>query len=125
MLMLDQTSLTSTPTCGRNHRNGRAVWTETGGRFPPRNQRADSAEICTGILGHWQLRSHQVEIGRVLGLEDEFPAGMKQTEQQNIRRAVSAEVVSYRIDPLDCGIDPGLDLAQEVDPVGCRSAIKR
>ena len=46
---------------------------------------------------------------------------MKQAEQQNIRRAVSAEVVSYRIDPLDCGIDPGLDLAQEVNPVG-RSA---
>jgi hypothetical protein len=38
MLMLDQTPLTSTPTCGRNHRNGRAVWTETGGRFPPKSE---------------------------------------------------------------------------------------
>jgi len=65
----------------------------------------------------------QVEVGRVLGLEDELPAGMKQAEQQHVRRAVSAEVVSYRIDPLDCGINPGFNLAQEVDPVGCSSTI--
>src|SRR5918994_1349693 len=48
---------------------------------------------------------------------------MEQAEQQNIRRAVSAEIVNDRIDPLDCGIDPDLDLTQEVDPVGCRSTI--
>ena len=35
----------------------------------------------------------QVQVGRVLGLEDELPARMKQAEQQNIRRAVSAEIV--------------------------------
>jgi hypothetical protein len=35
----------------------------------------------------------QVEVGRVLGLEDELPARMEQAEQQNIRRAVGAEVV--------------------------------
>src|SRR3954462_14330075 len=67
----------------------------------------------------------QVEVGCILGLKDELPAGMEQAEQQYVRRAVSAEIVSYRIDRLDCGIDPGLDLAQEVDPVGCSSAIIR
>src|SRR3954470_5957276 len=74
---------------------------------------------------HLPPRLDQVEVGRVLGLKDELPAGMEQAEQQYVRRAVSAEIVSYRIDPLDCGIDPGLDLAQEVDPVGCSSAIIR
>src|SRR6185436_14710601 len=65
----------------------------------------------------------QVEVGRILGLEDELPARMEQAEQQHVGRAVSAEVVSDSIDPLDCGIDPGFDLAQEVDPVGCGAAI--
>src|SRR5918995_464703 len=65
----------------------------------------------------------QVEIGCILGLEDELPAWMEQAEQQHVGRAVSAEVVSYRIDPLDRGIDPGLNLPQEVDPVGRGTAI--
>jgi hypothetical protein len=65
----------------------------------------------------------QVEICGVLGLEDELPARMEQAEQQNIRRAVGAEVVSHRLDPLDRGIDPSLDLAEEVDPVGCGAAV--
>src|ERR671913_606891 len=65
----------------------------------------------------------QVEVGCILGLEDELPARMEQAEQQHVGRAVSAEVVSDRINPLDRRIDPGFDLAQEVDPVGCRSAI--
>src|SRR5688572_2884656 len=65
----------------------------------------------------------QVEIGCILGLEDELPARMEQAEQQHVGRAVSAEVVSYRIDPLDRGIDPGLNLAEEVNPVGCGAAI--
>src|SRR3954462_5960658 len=60
MLMLDQTPLTSTPTCGRNHRNGRAVWTEAGGAFP-RNQRADSAEICSQCKPHRGRRSKDGE----------------------------------------------------------------
>ena len=50
MLMLDQTPLTSTPTCGRNHRNGRAVWTETGGRFPPKSEGGFSRNM------HWANR---------------------------------------------------------------------
>src|ERR671910_1283776 len=63
----------------------------------------------------------QVEVGRILGLEDELPARMEQAEQQHVGRAVSAEVVRYRIDPLDRGIDPGFDLTQEV--VGRGAAI--
>src|SRR3954469_19801113 len=63
----------------------------------------------------------QVEVGRILGLEDELPARMEQAEQQHVGRAVGAEVVNDRIAPLDRGIDPGFDFAQEVDPV-CRGA---
>jgi hypothetical protein len=54
----------------------------------------------------------QVEIGGILGLEDELPARMEQAEQQYVRRAVSTEVVNDRIDPLDSGVDPGLNLAE-------------
>src|SRR3954469_7824925 len=61
----------------------------------------------------------QVEIGGILGLEDELPARMEQAEQQYVRRAVSTEVVNDRIDPLDRGVDPGFDFAQEVV---CRGA---
>ena len=43
---------------------------------------------------------------------------MKQAEQQHIRRAVGVEVVNDGIDPLDRGVNPGFDLAQEVDSVG-------
>jgi hypothetical protein len=35
---------------------------------------------------------------------------MKQTEQQHVRLAVSDEIVHDRIDPLDCGVDPGFNL---------------
>src|SRR4051795_9719837 len=65
----------------------------------------------------------QVEVGRILGLEDELPARMEQAEQQHVGRAVSAEVVSYRIDPLDRRVDPGFDVAQEVNPVGCGATL--
>jgi hypothetical protein len=47
---------------------------------------------------------------------------MKQAEQQHVRRAVSIEVVDDGIDTLARRIDPGLDRAQEIDPVGGRAA---
>src|SRR5215212_8946215 len=65
----------------------------------------------------------QVQIGRVLGLEDELPARMEQTEQQHVRRAVGIEVVEDCIDALARRIDPGLDRAQEIDPVSRRAAL--
>src|SRR3954462_6929572 len=65
----------------------------------------------------------QVQVGRVLGLEDELPARMEQAEQQHIRRAVGIEVVEDCIDALAHRIDPGLDRAQEIDPVGPRAAL--
>jgi hypothetical protein len=43
---------------------------------------------------------------------------MKQAEQQHIRRAVGVEVVNDGIDPLDRGVNPGVDLTQKIDPVG-------
>src|SRR5215208_5957800 len=65
----------------------------------------------------------QVQVGRVLGLEDELPARMEQAEQQHVRRAVGIEVVDDCIDALAHRIDPGLDRAQEIDPVGRRAVL--
>src|SRR4051794_26770748 len=48
---------------------------------------------------------------------------MEQAEQQHVRRAVGIEVVDDCIDTLARRIDPGLDRAQEIDPVGCRAAL--
>jgi hypothetical protein len=39
---------------------------------------------------------------------------MKQAEQQHIRRAVGVEVVNDGIDPLDRGVNPGVDLTQKI-----------
>ncbi|KJB92454.1 hypothetical protein N826_23075 [Skermanella aerolata KACC 11604] len=50
---------------------------------------------------------------------------MEQAEQQHAGRAVSAEIVYHGINPLDGGIDPGLDLAEEVNPFGRGAAIVR
>src|SRR5215208_3121846 len=65
----------------------------------------------------------QVQVGRVLGLEDELPARMEQAEQQHVRRVVGIEVVDDCIDALAHRIDPGLDRAQEIDPIGRRAAL--
>src|SRR6476661_4132706 len=65
----------------------------------------------------------QVQVGRVLGLEDELPARMEQAEQQHVRRTVGIEVVDDGIDALARRIDPGLDRAQEIDPVGRRAVL--
>src|SRR4051812_47808880 len=65
----------------------------------------------------------QVQVGGVLGLEDELPARVQQAEQQHVGRAVDVEVVEHGVDALDRGIDPGLDLAQEVDPVDRGAAL--
>src|SRR5919197_1831016 len=50
---------------------------------------------------------------------------MKEAEQQRVGRAVNVEVVEHGIDPLDRRIDPRLDGAQEVDPVGCGATLIR
>src|SRR3954453_14196031 len=65
----------------------------------------------------------QVQVGRVLGLEDELPARMEHAEQKHVRRAVGIEVVDHCIDALARRIDPGLDRAQEIDPIGRRAAL--
>src|SRR3954453_23663029 len=48
---------------------------------------------------------------------------MEQAEQQHVRRAVGIEVIDNRIDALARRIDPGLDRAQEIDPVGGRAVL--
>src|SRR3954447_10448528 len=67
-------------------------------------------------------RLNQVQVGRVFGLEHELPARVGQSEEQHIGRAVDVEVVHHGVDPLDPGIDPALDLAEEIDPVCGRAA---
>src|SRR3954449_5164944 len=62
-------------------------------------------------------RLDQVEVGRVFGLEYEFPARVGEREQEHIGGAVEVEVVHHRVDPLDPGIDPALDPAEEIEPV--------
>src|SRR4051812_42914338 len=73
MLMLDQTPLTSTPTCGRNHRNGRAVWTETGGRFPPKSE------------GGFRRNMHMIGVPLILGLDSASFGAMVQMEGTALR----------------------------------------
>ena len=48
---------------------------------------------------------------------------MQEAKQQHVGRAVNVEVVQHGVDPLDRGIDPGLDLAQKVDPVNGGAAL--
>src|SRR3954453_6393219 len=65
----------------------------------------------------------QVQVGGILGLEHELPAWMQQAEQQHVGSAVDVKVVEHRVDPRDRRIDPGLDRAQEVDPVDRGAAL--
>jgi hypothetical protein len=73
-------------------------------------------------LERWRVedfppRLDEVQIGRILGLEHELPARVGEREQENIGGAVRVEVVHHRVDPLDPGVDPALDRAEEIDPV--------
>ena len=66
---------------------------------------------------HLPPRLDEVQVGRVLRLEDELPAWMGQGEQQYVDAGVDVEVVDHGVDPLGIGRDPALDLLEEVDPV--------
>src|SRR5260370_6887860 len=44
---------------------------------------------------------NQVEIGRVFGLEDEFPTRMGQAEQQDISSAMGAQIINDAINSLN------------------------
>src|SRR3954468_3355348 len=92
MLMLDQTPLTSTPTCGRNHRNGRAVWTETGGRFPPKSEGGFRRNMHH-IREEAHLADHQLQRADFLG-----------------RSLQSNRLRFQRADPLAQFQDAGLEL---------------
>src|SRR3954463_4537959 len=62
-------------------------------------------------------RLDQVQVGRVFGLKHELPARVGQSKEQHIGCAVDVEVVHHGVDPRDIGVDPALDLAEEIDPV--------
>ena len=67
---------------------------------------------------HLPPRLEEIQIGRVHGREDELPAWMREREEQHLGRAVRAQVVEHRIDPRYARGHPGVDLREEVDPVG-------
>src|SRR3954454_10836447 len=50
-------------------------------------------------------------------LEHELPARVSEREQEHIGGTVDVEIVHHRVDPLDPGLDPALDRAEEIDPV--------
>src|SRR4051794_14925562 len=66
---------------------------------------------------HLPPRLDKVQVGRILRLEHELPAWVGQGEQQHVDAAVDVEVVDHGVDPLGSGLDPGLDVLEEVDPV--------
>jgi hypothetical protein len=75
---------------------------------------------------HLPPRLDEVEVGRVFRLEHELPARVRQSEPQHVHTGVNIEVVEHGVDPLGLRPDPGLDLAQEVDPVrGCAALVGR
>src|SRR5512142_3024166 len=67
---------------------------------------------------HLPPRLDQIQVGRVLGLEDELPPGKSQREQQHIHRPMSLQVTDDGVDALDLRWDPRLDPTQEIGPVG-------
>src|SRR3954447_21432046 len=62
-------------------------------------------------------RLDQVQVGGIFGLEHKLPARVGQSEEQHVGRTVRVEVVDHGVDPLDPGVDPALDRAEEIDPV--------
>src|SRR3954471_21871582 len=66
---------------------------------------------------HLPPRLQQVQIGGIDRLEHKLPTRVNQREQQHVHGGVGVEIVHHRIDPVDSGIDPALDLAEEVNPV--------
>src|SRR4029078_6785623 len=66
-------------------------------------------------------RFDQVQVSRILGLEDELPARIGQSKEQHIGGAVEIEVGHHGVGPLDPSLDPSLDpaldRAEEIDPV--------
>src|SRR5579859_2906721 len=60
----------------------------------------------------------QIQVGGVGRLEDELPARMGQGEQEDVGRAVGAQVVLDGEDAHGVARQPGVDALQEVGPVG-------
>src|SRR3954469_10177886 len=89
----------------------------SGARLPDLGPGLETAALQRQRAQHLPPGLDQVQVGGVLGLEHELPARMQQAEQQHVGRAVDVKVVEHRVDPFHRRIDPGLDRAQEVDPV--------
>lgn len=79
---------------------------------------------------HFPPRFDHVQIGSILGLEDELPAEMAQSQTQHIGGMVCAEVVQDDVDPLGFARQSDVDLLQKVHKmsrgatrIGCRQRL--
>src|SRR5262245_53760386 len=66
-------------------------------------------------------RPDRVEIGCILRLKDELPTRMLQTRQEDITRAMRAQVINNRIDTIEIRRQPLVDPLKKVHPVECRA----
>src|SRR5512141_738988 len=68
-------------------------------------------------------RLDQVQVGGVLGLEDELPALMSQGKQEHVHGPMRRQVVQNRVHPVRLGWQPGVYLFQEGGEVDRRTAL--
>src|SRR5262245_25078455 len=66
-------------------------------------------------------RLDQIEVCGILRLKDELPTRMLQTKQEDITRAMCAQVINNRIDTIEIRRQPFLDTLKKVYPVECRA----
>src|SRR3954451_17723409 len=112
MLMLDQTPPISTPTCGRNHRNGRALWTETGGRFPPKSEggfRRNMQPEIAASLGHVQYISWVV-VAYLVANTIAAPVYGRLGDLFGRRKLMLGALVVFSVASVLCALAPRMEL---------------
>src|SRR5258708_10943274 len=70
-------------------------------------------------------RFNQVQIRRTFGLEEKLPAQVRQREQQHVGCPMHVKNIEDCVDCRELRGEPGIDLLQEVNPVGDRAPIIR
>jgi hypothetical protein len=69
-----------------------------------------------------QTRLDQIEISGILRLKGEFPTRILQTKQENLTRAMCAQVINNRIDTIEIRRQPLVDPLKKVYLVECRAS---
>jgi hypothetical protein len=68
----------------------------------------ESAPLQCQRPQHLPPRRNEVEVRRLLGLQDELPARMRQGEQQDIGGPMGTQIIHDRVDSLHVRGNPGL-----------------